>query len=209
MPVIQECLHSPTKTCGFNCWYFWNVGKSPALRRQEIAEARYGRVLAWQGVVNPTEASSVEEQQTSDEEEGSETLAEAFGSTESRSLQNVASEPSGQPEVVGMEEQGFDSSTRPGPANGPKGESHGPEPEVSDHGILGAPPLNHIAEQLGDLGGGIEADGIEGRVELLFMKEEWTETEELDAQVGPSNIELEGGSLGKEAVEEGNEEWAF
>lgn len=209
MPVIQECLHSPTETCGFNCWYFWNAGKSPALRRQEIAEARYGRVLAWQGVVNPKAASSVEEQQNSDEEEGSETLAEAFGSTEARSLQNIASEPSGRPEVVGIEEQGFDSSTRAGPANGPKGEFNGPEPEVSDHGIISAPPLNHIAEQLEDLGEGIEADGIEGRVELLFAKEEWTETEELDAKVGHSNIKTDGGCLGEEAVEEGDEEWAF
>lgn len=209
MPVIQECLHSPTETCGFNCWYFWNVGKSPALRRQEIAEARYGRVLAWQGVVNPTAASSVEEQQASDEEEGSETLAEAFGPTEARSLQNIASEPSGQPEVVSMEEQGFDSSTRAEPANRPKGEFHGPEPKVSDHGILSAPVLNHIAEQLEDLGGGIESDRIEGRVKGLFVKEEWTESKGLDAQVGPSNIETEGGSLGEEAVEEGDEEWAF
>lgn len=160
-------------------------------------------------MVNPTAASFVEEQQTSDEEGGSETLVEAFGSTEARSLQNIASEPSGQPEVVGMEEQGFDSSTRAEPANGPKGESHGSEPEVSDHGILSAPPLNYIAEQLEDLGGGIEADGIEGRVELLFVKEEWTETEELDAKVGHSNIKTEGGSLGEEAVEEGDEEWAF
>ena len=41
------------------------------------------------------------------------------------------------------------------------------------------------------------------------MKEEWTETEELDAKVGHSNIKTEGGSLGEEAVEEGDEEWAF
>ncbi|OBT79337.1 hypothetical protein VF21_01829 [Pseudogymnoascus sp. 05NY08] len=209
MPVIQECLHSPTETCGFNCWYFWNVGKSPALRRQEIAEARYGRVLAWQGVVNPAAASSVEEQPVSDEAEGSETLADAFESTEARSSQNVALKPAGLPGVIGVEEQGFDSSTRAEPANEPKGDFHKPDPEAGGDGMLNAPTLDHSAEQLEDLGGGTEADGVEGQVEGSGAKEESAETEELDAQAGPPNVEAEEASPSEEEVEEGDEEWEF
>lgn len=209
MPVIQECLHSPFETCGFNCWYFWNVGKSPALRRQEIAEARYGRVLAWQGVVYPAATSPVEEQPTLDEAEGSETLADAFGSTEVGSPQSVALEPPGQPTVVRLEDQGFDSSTRAEPANGPKGEFYGLEPEVSNHGILSAPALDHSAEQPEDLDGGTGADGIEGRVKGPFVKEESIETEGLNAQVGASQIKMEEGSLDEEVAEESGEEWAF
>ncbi|KFY21986.1 hypothetical protein V493_06934 [Pseudogymnoascus sp. VKM F-4281 (FW-2241)] len=102
-PVIQECLHPSTETCGFNCWYFWNVGKSPAFRRQEIAEARHGRVVEWQGVVNPTGTASMVEQPGSDEAEKSRTLPEAILSTEARGLQNVAFEPLDQPrEALGI-----------------------------------------------------------------------------------------------------------
>jgi hypothetical protein len=209
MPVIQECLHSPNETCGFNCWYFWNVGKSPALRRQEIAEACYGRVLAWQGVVNPTATSSVEEQPASDEAENPGTLEEGFGPTDVKNSQNIALEPAGQPGVVGVEEQGLGSSTRAEPANEPKGEFHGPEPEVSGHSMVNTPALDDSSEQLENLGGGTEANGVEGRVMGSGVKEESTETEELNAQAGPPNIETEGATPSEDAVEKGNEEWEF
>lgn len=209
MPVIRECVHSPTKTCGFNCWYFWNVGKSPALRRQEIAEARYGRVLAWQGVANPTAASSMEEQPDSDDAEGSETLADAFESTDARRSQNVALEPADQPGVVVTEEQGLHPATEAESGNGPKGEFYEPEPEASNHSMQSASALDYGTEKLEELGGGAEADGIEGHALGLFVKEACTETEELDAKVGPPNIGTEGGSPSEEAVEEWNEEWEF
>lgn len=213
MPVIQECLHSPTETCGFNCWYFWNVGKSPALRRREIAEGRYGRVLAWQGVVNPTATSSVEERQDSDEVEGSEALAKSFGPTEARSPQTAASEQSGQSGVVGVEEQGLDSSTPAEPANKPGSELHWPEPKVSDYSTPRYPVINHDAEELEDLGGGTEAEGIEDRVEGSFVKEKSLETQEFDAEGGLSNVKIERESTGEEAFEEAfeedNEEWEF
>ncbi|OBT63860.1 hypothetical protein VE03_06567 [Pseudogymnoascus sp. 23342-1-I1] len=209
MPVIQECLHSPTETCGFNCWYFWNVGKSPAFRRREIAEARYGKVLAWQGMVNSTAGYSVEQKHASDEVEGSEALAKAFGSAEARGSQIVASEKSGQPGVVGLEEPGFGSSTRAEPANIPKVEFHGPEPEVGAHGRPSYPDPDHGAEKLDNLSGRTEADGIDGRVEGSFAKEELMETEDLDAKAGPLSIKMEGESLGEEAVVEDDEEWVF
>lgn len=209
MPVIQECLHSPTETCGFNCWYFWNVGKSPALRRKEIAEARYGRVLAWREVANQTKTSSVEKRQALGNWGNSETLADGFGGTETSNSQNVALEPFRQPEVIGMEEQGLDCSMKAEPANEPKGEFYGPGPEASDQGIQSNSALDYSAEEVKDLDGETEAGGVGGQVEGPFVEEERRETEGLNSKVMASNIGTEGGSLGNEAVEEGDEEWAF
>lgn len=164
-------------------------------------------------MVNPTATSSVEEQPASDKVGGPGTLEEAFGSTNVRSSQNVALEPAGKPGVVGVEEQGFDSSlfhtTRAEPANEPKGEYHGSEPEASGHSMLNTPALDDSSEQLKNLGGGTEADGLEGRVEGSGVKEESTETEELDAQAGPPSIETEGETPSEDAVKEENEEWEF
>ncbi|OBT58608.1 hypothetical protein VE04_01700 [Pseudogymnoascus sp. 24MN13] len=207
MPVIQECLHSPTKTCGFNCWYFWNVGKSPALRRQEIAEACYGRVLAWQGVTNPTATSSVEEHPDSNDAEGSETLPDAFESTGERSSQNVALELADQLGVAVTEEQSLHSPTEAESADGPKDEFHEPEPEVSNHSMQSVSALDYGTEKLEGLGGGAEVGGVEGHALGPFVKEECIETEELRAKVGTPNIETERGSPSEEAVGEGNEEW--
>ncbi|KFY12461.1 hypothetical protein V492_03866 [Pseudogymnoascus sp. VKM F-4246] len=208
MPVIQECLHSPTETCGFNCWYFWNVGKSPALRRQEIAEARYGRVLAWQEVVNPTTTNPVEEQASFNETEGSETRAENSGSTEAGGSQSGAMELFGDGSVVGVDGQGFESSMRAERVNGSRGTLHGIEQELSDHGMFDGPATDQSTQQLVYLRRGTEADRIEAQVET-FVKKESRESEDSNAEFGPSNIGTEGGRANREAIEKDGEEWSL
>ncbi|KFY69699.1 hypothetical protein V496_00004 [Pseudogymnoascus sp. VKM F-4515 (FW-2607)] len=167
----------------------------------------------WHGRGWSTQQPSVEERQDSDEVEGSEALAKSFGPTEARSPQTAASEQSGQSGVVGVEEQGLDSSTPAEPANKPGSELHWPEPKVSDYSTPRYPVINHDAEELEDLGGGTEAEGIEDRVEGSFVKEKSLETQEFDAEGGLSNVKIERESTGEEAFEEAfeedNEEWEF
>ncbi|KFY49841.1 hypothetical protein V495_00452 [Pseudogymnoascus sp. VKM F-4514 (FW-929)] len=209
MPVIEECLHTPTETCGFNCWYFWNVGKSPALRRQEIAQVRYEQVLEWQQQANPNAPPPVDEQPAPDEMEGSGTPLQVFQSTESRSLPYVAREPSDQPGVVGMGDQVVAGSAYAEPVSDPKAEFYWQRPEGSDNGVSSAPAFGLSAEAPEYWGGGKEDEVIEDRAEGPLMKEESMEPEELDSLLGASNIETEEGVLSEEVVQEDCEEWSL
>lgn len=208
MPVIEECLHPPTETCGFNCWYFWNVGKSPALRRQEIAQVRYEQVLEWQQQANTT-APPVDEQPAPDEMEGSGTPLKVFQSTESDSLPYVTLGQFDQPGVAGMEDQVVAGSAYAELVSDPKAEFYWQRPEGSDNGVSSAPALGLSAEAPEYLGEGKEDEVIEDRAEGPLMKEELMEPEELDSLLGASNIETEEGVLSEEVVQEDCEEWSL
>ncbi|KFY25960.1 hypothetical protein V491_01526 [Pseudogymnoascus sp. VKM F-3775] len=157
-------------------------------------------------MASQTGTSSVEKKLASAKCESSEKLQESFGVTEASNSQNVALEPSRQPEAIDMEMEGLDSSARAEPSNGPKGEFYGTEPEASDQGAQSNCALDHIAEELEDFGGKAEAGGIGGQVDGPFAKEEPRQIEELDLKVVISSIGTEGRSPGEEVVEEGDEE---